>query len=233
MINQRFNQIVNLERFSRDNKPLYVGDCRFIIPPHEDQKILRMLVSAPYALEKYCLPKELEWLRTSITLAETFQRDKIGVRHPFVYVTVRHGLVDTYTDNEWHVDGFSTKYNHLPEANYIVVLNGEPTEWLKQRFYFPDDFDPLEHNVHKFFQLRAMVCNIRSLKQRHMYMIDPYIVHRRPPSAVGFRTFVRISFTPIEIPDINNTKNPLIETPHYITDGVRDFRDKLKDYDAA
>jgi len=64
-------------------------------------------------------------------------------------------------------------------------------------------------------------------------MMDPYVVHRRPPISNGVvRTFVRISFTPIEIPDVNNTPNPLIPTQHYITDGVKSFREHLLDYDA-
>jgi len=52
---------------------------------------------------------------------------------------------------------------------------------------------------------------------------EPYVIHRRPPNTQGIhRTFVRISFTPIEIMDINNTENPAIQT-NYTRDGIKDY----------
>jgi len=44
-----------------------------------------------------------------------------------------------------------------------------------------------------------------------MYAMDPYMLHRRPPQTEGMvRTFVRISYVPILINDVNNTPNPLL-----------------------
>jgi hypothetical protein len=40
---------------------------------------------------------------------------------------------------------------------------------------------------------------------------------------------VRLSYTPIEIADSNNTPNPLLPT-NYTRDGVKDFRDTLVRY---
>ena len=39
------------------------------------------------------------------------QREVIQVTHSFCYITIRNGLVKSKTDEEWHVDGFSTKIN--------------------------------------------------------------------------------------------------------------------------
>lgn len=61
-------------------------------------------------------------------------------------------------------------------------------------------------------------------------MCDPYIIHKRPTVPEGkVRTFVRVSHVPIEIPDVNNTQNPLMPK-NYDRDGVKEFRDSLVDY---
>jgi hypothetical protein len=229
-VKQRTQRVVNLEQYGRETDPVSVGRM-FFEYPREPQRILRMLVQSPYS-RGLRLPAELAWVGPALALAEAYQKHSIRVSHPFTYITVRHGEVNTRTDDEWHVDGFSTRYAHLPEANYILVSGDHPTEWVDQRFTFPNDFDPLKHNVHKFFQKRVYHDFIRQLKLDTLYFVDPYVVHRRPPVAKGTkRTFIRISFTPIEIPDVNNTWNPEIPTTHYVTDGIKDFRDNLKDYD--
>jgi len=229
-MDKRFWAPVNLAQFSELNSPLRVGGAKVCLPS-EEQKVLRVLVDAPHTGLR--LPTELEWTRPLIAKATQFQARKVGVRHPFTYVTVRHGVVDSTTDDAWHVDGFSTKITHLPEANYITVFGGEATEWVDQTFDFPSDFDPLSHNVHLFIQRRVRLGFVRQLEAGQMYFMDPYVAHRRPPAARGHRTFIRISFTPIEIPDVNNTPNPLIPTPHYIVDGIKGFRNQLLDYDLA
>ncbi len=226
---QRYTALLNLGRYERPNPPLKVDPLRAQLPT-ERQMVLRTLVRAPYS-NGYQIPPSLEWLGDTIRSAEEYQNREIRIRHPYCYVTVRHGEVATTGDDLWHVDGFSTKFNHLPEANYVCVVGGQPTEWLDQSFSFPDDFDPLVHNVHLFFQKRIDSSNIRQMEEGMVYFLDPYVVHRRPPNATGWRTFIRISFTPIEIGDVNNTPNPLIPTSHYTLDGVKDFRDKLLDYD--
>ena len=59
--------------------------------------------------------------------------------------------------------------------------------------------------------------------------MDPYVPHRRPASTQGeMRCFVRVSFTPIEINDVNNAQNPLIPR-NYTRDGV-EIRNQLVDY---
>lgn len=231
-MSNRFTSILNLKQYAKINPPILVGGVS-AIPSRESQMVLRMLVEAPYS-NGLQLPDELRWLSGVIAQAKAFQHEKIGIAHPFTYVTVRHGLVASEHDDDWHVDGFSVKYNHLPEANYVFTTGTHPTEIARERFVFPKDFDPIKHNIHRFFQHRVREQSVEQLEPNTLYLMDPYVVHRRPPSTSGSeRTFVRISFTPIEIPDENNTKNPLIETKHYTTNGVRGFRDHLDDYDAS
>lgn len=228
MQNPRFHKPLNLEQYSQVNHPIQVGSVK--LPQQGTQMVLRMLVQAPYS-RGLRIPEELEWTREAVQTAQNYQNRVIGVRHPFIYVTVRMGPAGCYTTDEWHVDGFSTRYTHLPENNYIAHLGVHPTQWLDQTFDFPEDFDPLEHNIHRYLQGYADPQAALETHSETLYMIDPYVVHRRPPESRGWqRTFLRISFTPIEIPDVNNTRNPLIDTPHYVLDGVKEFRDSLATY---
>ena len=221
---------MGLGQYAKDTSPTEVGALKLYDHP-ETQRILRMLVQAPYS-RGLKLPVGLEWIWPALSMAERFQRDEVGVLHPHTYITVRRGPVVTKTDDVWHVDGFSTRYAHLPEANYIMVSGSMGTEYLDQTFEFPEHFDPLKHDIQKYFQNEAAPWgSTRGMKLDTLYFLDPYVIHRRPPSSRGAqRTFVRISFTPIEIPDINNTPNPLLPTAHYVLDGIKEFRDGLRDY---
>jgi hypothetical protein len=193
--------------------------------PKEEQFILRTLVRTDSI--DFRIPPELEWLRETILECDRMQKD-IGIYNPFVYVTVRHGNICTETDDEWHVDGFSMKVPHVPEQDYVWT-NVHATEVLEQPITLPDDFDALKHNVHLYLQDVADGSHVKTLKEKHLYLIDPYVIHRRPvlPSSVH-RTFFRISFVPIEIEDDTCTINPLI--PRLQPYGNVDIRDTLTRY---
>lgn len=194
--------------------------------PYEEQHILRMMIRTPNS-DGFQIPPELEWLRPTIYYTWGVQEyDKIPVK--FVYVTVRHGMVKSVTDDQWHVDGFSMRIPHIPEQNYIWT-SSRGTQMLDQEIELPDDFDPFKHNIHLFFQAVAKAENVRIMTPRTLWRIDPYVVHRRPqvPLLVR-RTFFRISFVPVEIEDDTCTINPLIprEKPY----GRKDIRSTLKGY---
>lgn len=192
--------------------------------PYDRQYILRMCIYRPETLLR--IPAELQWLQRALIDA-TYHHLSLFGHPPFVYVTIRHGLVSSVTDDEWHVDGFSLRKDHLPEHNYIWS-DSYPTESLMQNFAFPLDFDPLKHNIQTFFQHRADESKVISWNAREWNIIDPYIVHRRPAASTGkMRTMVRISFLPLEIEDDNATPNPLMPSRVY---GKRDIRLDLKAY---
>lgn len=225
----RFILPVNLKQFSEVNQPICVG--RAAVTEFPDQYILRMLVKSPYS-KGLQLTSDTQWVSELVKQASDFQENSIGIRHPYCYLTVRSISPKSMPAYEWHVDGFSVRYSHLPEANYVVVLGEYATEYADQSFDFPQDFNPLIHNVHRFFQKRINMNSVKSLMPGTLYFMDPYVVHKRPAKESSKRRcFIRISFTPIEIPDVNNTVNPLISTSHYNYDGIKEFRDSLKDYD--
>jgi hypothetical protein len=194
--------------------------------PKTPQMILRMMIRNPFS-QGFQIPKELDWLRTVILACDTVEKTH-GVENPYVYVTVRHGIVNTVTDDLWHVDGFSMRMPHVPEHNYIWA-DVHPTEILDQWVTLPHDFDPMRHNIHHYFQDVADESNTCIMRAEHIYAIDPYVIHRRPSIPAGTqRTFFRVSFIPVEIEDDTCHVNPLIprEKPY----GREDIRHRLERY---
>jgi len=223
----RAKQLVSVLEFENNVEPIELSKI-LIECPHDTQYVLRMCVSADG--NNLNIPPELKWLQPLVIEALMHQLNAVQVEKQFCYITVRHGKVKSVTDNEWHVDGFSTKVPHVPEQNYIWT-NSIPTEYTNVSVKFPDDFDPLVHNVNFFLQ-EHITEEVKQCKPNVMYCLDPYILHRRPSeSTAKVRTFVRISFVPIMINDINNTQNPLLPQ-EYTSDGIS-FRNTLKKYETA
>jgi len=223
-IERNSKSAISLEPFKELNYPLSLGEVELDVPDDRIY-ILRMPIRSYHS--GFQIPEELKWCRPLIAVAEVNQK-KMKVNHPFCYITIRSGLVTSTTDDEWHVDGFSTKITHLPEQNYIWV-DRVPTEWTVQGINFPEDFDPLVHNVHRFIQRSLRGNVIQTCEPKRVYCMDPYVIHRRPHMYEDvYRTFIRVSFTPIEIQDRNNTFNDLLPMVSN-RDGVM-IRDQLKDY---
>lgn len=225
----RAYKILNLAQYKEINRGDFVGNFGHMIKPtSEHQYVLRMIVK--HAHSDFEIPDEISWVTPLLMEAYKFQKEVIKINHLCCYVTIRHGIVSSHNDDVWHVDGFSTKISHIPEQNYIIS-NCYPTEVAHKAISFPLGFDPLIHNIHSYIQNRISKYDIQNVGIGEMWCVDPYVIHRRPiiPSGV-IRTFVRISFTPIEIMDDNNTPNPLLQMPKYNRDGV-EIRNKLLDYD--
>jgi len=203
-----------------------IGEGPEVTPPERPQMVLRMMVRSPSS-DGLQIPPELEWLRKTIEYCNGIQTVN-NVHNPYVYVTVRSGPVVSRTDDLWHVDGFSMRVPHPPEQNYIWC-NCFGTEVLNQEIRLPSDFDPMRHNIHRYFQAQADERNTEVLNPGTLYAIDPYVIHRRPSlSTEVWRTFFRISFVPIEIEDDTYTINPLI--PRLKPYGREDIRLRLEDY---
>lgn len=223
---QRARHVLDLKFFNQRNSPDFVSGYR-VKCPYDHQYILRMIIRHGHG--EFCLPYELAWATPIIMIANDYQERVVKIRHLACYITVRHGLVTSETDDVPHTDGFSTKINHLPEQNYIVT-NVYPTRYISKAIEFPKDFNPLRHNVHKYIQTQVGTSDQRALGVNRIYCIDPYCIHLRPEVPEGtIRTFVRVSFVPIEIMDDTNTPNPLLPMPTYSRNGVV-IRDKLQEY---
>jgi hypothetical protein len=224
--NNRIKTAINLKQFNQLNEPLEVGSLD-LTTPEDRQYILRMLIKRPF--EELAVPESLLWTKPLIDLA-FINQEKLGVRHPFCYITVRHGFVTTKTDDSWHVDGFSLQFSHLPEQNYVWCSH-TPTEYVSKAIEFPSDFDAFKHNIHMYFDDNiTKEDKIQQIKEKTVVMMDPYVIHRRPKfDTYVERTFIRVSFTPIEIADVRNDNNSLMPT-NYTRDGINEFRNNLIRY---
>lgn len=224
-IYQRCTNLLSLKHYAEAHPRVMEISHEGVLPPAEEQYILRMMIRSPES-GGLVIPAALDWLRDTILTLNGIQ-NSIFRYQPYVYVTVRNGEVQSVTDDEWHVDGFSMRVPHYPEQNYIWS-DCYPTEQLVQNFDIPADFDPMRHNLHTYFQDHADPRNIQLLKPKHLAIIDPYIVHRRPEVPVGTkRCFFRVSFVPIEIEDDTCTPNPLMPRRAY---GRSDIRNILVRY---
>lgn len=219
----RANRVLNLDDFGTVAS-IPVPVCQSLArPPVKRQYVLRMMVRAKDMVLR--IPDELQWLAPTIQALVDHQRYE-QLSNPYIYVTVRHGVVTSVTDDEWHVDGFSMRFPHVPEQNYICS-HSNPTEFLLNRWQIPETFDPHKHNLHWFFQDRAEHEGVLLRGDPYVvYVVDPYCVHRRPSIEVGtVRTMWRVSFVPIEIEDDMCTPNPLMPEKIY---GRTDIRKRLE-----
>lgn len=219
----RARRNLNLADFASGSHPFAVNRSDEM-PPTDHQYILRMMVRSDVL--PLSIPSELSWLERRIRWLDVYQK-RHRLFNPFIYVTVRHGLVSSQTDDEWHVDGFSMRFPHVPEQNYTCTHGAAGTWFLNKHWVLPESFDPHKHNIHRYFQQHAADGRISQAIEGIVYAIDPYCVHKRPPTAGRYRTFWRISFVPIEIEDDTCMRNPLFPAKHY---GREDIRKQLKDW---
>lgn len=195
---------------------------------HGTQRVLRMLVRPKYG--NFMIPQSLEWLRESIEKLSVIDAQQTGINTSWCYVTVRRGPVVDRTDAEWHYDGASFRTNLIPERNYVWVSH-TGTEYKSGCVKFPTDFDPTKHDLFSFADWYLRDVEIKTTQPRQWYRIDPFLLHRRPPQTNNdMRTFIRIAFPDVEGRDVNNTPNPLLSTPAFGRDPVKNFRDALGRY---
>ena len=118
MLKDRAFQVLNLKQYSEVNGVDDCGDLELDLPK-ERQYILRMLIKRMFG--EYQLPKEVEWVRPLLEITDKNQKEMESDN--LVYLTIRNGIVNTQTDDEWHVDGFSQTITHLPEQNYLGLIS--------------------------------------------------------------------------------------------------------------
>lgn len=94
------------------------------------------------------------------------------------------------------------------EHSYILVTE-PPTEFCLQPFFI-NHLDESKHNYFLEFDRQAREDNVYGSLPNHLYLIDPYMVHRTPKiKKMTNRTFVRITYAFTELQHPKNTVNPL------------------------
>ncbi len=227
-IRDRAQEPLGLDFYSQPNHPERVAKVA-LNPPQTRQYVLRCPIVIPG--HELTIPDEMGWTADFVHTSFDYQRERVGVEQPYTYLTIRHGVVSSETDDAFHVDGFSMKVPHIPEQNYVWT-DHKPTEVLAFGLDIPQDFDPLRHNIQYLIQDSIPEdALVEALDPETVYAMDPYVFHRRPELTEKVsRTFLRLSMTPIPIDDVNNHTNPAFGVITSTYDGVVDFRNKLERY---
>jgi hypothetical protein len=108
----------------------------------------------------------------------------------------------------WHVDGFQGVRVpvHQVEHSYLWA-DTQAVEVCLQPFFLAH-LDRSRHNIFAELEKQAAETNAVAGLASHVYLIDPYVVHRSPQvRAAGWRAVCRVTFTETELEDPVNTVN--------------------------
>jgi hypothetical protein len=113
----------------------------------------------------------------------------------------------------WHVDGFQGVRvpTHQVEHSYLWA-DRNACEFSLQP-YLLSHLDRSRHNVFAEIERQAHEQNAVAGLDKHLYLIDPYMVHRSPRlNFTGWRSVFRLTFTETELEDPMNTVNLSMDT---------------------
>lgn len=181
--------------------------------------VLRMPLKFPGT--SYKVPGALASLMPLISRAAAYE-SYINPLHDdcFCHITFDRSTVEAGQYHRFpgfHGDGIQgTKLT--PKVNvehsYILTTN-PPTEFCLQPFFLKH-LDEAKHNYFLEFDKQAKECNVYKSLPDHLYLIDPYMVHRTPVIEQSVnRIFVRITYAFTELQHPKNTINPLFEGQEY------------------
>jgi hypothetical protein len=114
----RTQRQLNLEDFVCGSVPIPLFDSQ-VVPSVDRQYILRMMVRSDTL--PLSIPRELDWLRETIHQLVDLQQVH-QLYNPFIYVTVRHGIVTSVLDDEWHVDVFQCVHLMSPNKTIFAFM---------------------------------------------------------------------------------------------------------------
>lgn len=212
------------------NKPFSLSQYLYPRPPIDmglierdeyncDVNVLRMPLKFPGT--NYRIPRELGGVTPLITRVAEYEAF-INPRHAdfFCHITydysdVEEGFYHRYPG--FHGDGIQgTKLTPKVEIEHSYILvTSPPTEFCLQPFFLKH-LDEAKHNFFLEFDRQAQEGNVYKSLPEHLYLIDPYMVHRTPKITQRVaRTFVRITYAATELQHPNNTNNPMFQGQEY------------------
>jgi hypothetical protein len=209
----------NLSQYLSPRLPIDMGLVWEDSTPKSQTNVLRLPLKFPGT--NYRIPQELRGVADLIKRVAEYEKF-INPDHDTCFC---HITYDTSTVNPgeyhrfpgFHGDGIQgTKLT--PKVNvehsYIVVTS-PPTEFCLQPFFLKH-LDEAKHNFFKEFDRQAHDVNLYSSLPGHLYLIDPYMVHRTPKiTAPVERTFMRITYAFTELQHPKNTINPFFQGQEY------------------
>lgn len=133
----------------------------------------------------------------------------------------------------FHGDGIQgTKLTPKVNVEHSYIVTTAPaTEFCLQPFFLKH-LDEAKHNFFLEFDKQAKKDNIYTSLPGHLYLIDPYMVHRTPKITKKCRrVFVRITYAFTELQHPKNTVNPMFEGQQY--EKRVDIRENLTPFEFA
>lgn len=225
----------DIERFQYPAPPIELGNVMDLVGIQDEWvNVLRCPIKYPGTPFK--VPQKLKFLLPLIRrVAEYEIAFNKGYEDTFIHITFDSSKVKADTYHRYpgfHGDGvqgakFSQDRYTVIEHSYIVSTS-PPTEFCLQPFFF-QHLNDARHNLFHEMELQARDSNIFTAIPWHLYLIDPYMVHRTPHIyADVYRVFARITVAYTELMNPHNTVNPCF--PSQIYSPRHDIRKFLSTY---
>ena len=224
-------QPFNLNQYIYPRPPIDMG---LSAPIHGGSpNVLRMPLKFPGT--GYRVPRAMEALLPLIQRVAEYEKFLCTDRHvnsdaTFCHITSDFSNVDVGEYHRYpgfHGDGIQgTKLTPkvYVEHSYIITST-PPTEFCLQPFFLKH-LDEAKHNYFLEFDRQAKEVNVYGSIPYHLYLIDPYMVHRTPKiKRRTSRWFLRITYAFTELQHPKNTINPLFAGQEY--DKRIDIRENL------
>lgn len=231
---QRMHARFDPEHFMYAAPPVDVGKLLVDTTELEGLRVLRCPIKAAGS-EELIVPAELQRLEPLIRYILELE---LHVNPKFVdfwcHVSFERTQVQAQASQRvpgWHVDGFQGVRvpRHQIEHSYLWA-DVAPTEFCIQPFFITH-LDAGRHNIFDELMSQARSDNTYAGLPGHVYLIDPYVVHRSPVvEQAGCRSFFRMTFTETELEDTNNTRNLSLAMPQEYAPRI-DVRDRFYPYD--
>jgi hypothetical protein len=181
--------------------------------------VLRMPIKFPGGI--YKIPRQLSVWETLIRRVAEYEKF-INADHDqtFAHITVDMSWVEAGTFHRYpgfHGDGIQgTKLTPKVRVEHSYILtSAPPTEFCLQPFFLKH-LDEAKHNYFLEFDRQAKEANVYGSIPDHLYLIDPYMVHRTPKITMRtLRLFVRVTYAFTELQHPKNTLNPCFKGQKY------------------
>lgn len=226
----RMHQVFDLEHFLYAAPPVDLGELALCTESLEGLRILRCPVKKAGSCQ-LVVPSEAQELLPLIRhCLETELHANPRFEDFWCHLSFERTWVEPGTTQRvagWHADGFQGVRvpPHQVEHSYIWC-DTQPTEFCLQPF-FVQHLDRARHSAVDAFERQAKEDNVLRALPLHLYLIDPYVVHRSPClTKAGWRSFFRLTFTETELEDANNTRNLSLPVPQAYEERI-DVRDRL------
>ncbi len=196
-----------------------IDDASIDLDDSDPINVLRLPLKFPKT--DYRLPLEILELESLIRKVADYE-SFINKEHDSCFCHITYDL-STVKSGEYHrfpgfhgdgLQGTKLTPKIKIEHSYIIT-SSPPTEFCLQPFFLKH-LDESKHNFFLEFDKQAKKTNIYKSLPNHLYLIDPYMVHRTPKIKHDVtRVFIRITYSFTELQHPKNTINPLFNGQEY------------------